>query len=60
MEKQNIEPQKKRKFISKQLSSGEMTLNQARETVGLPLKEDPNYNVYIMSEKFCNNKRINP
>lgn len=50
---------KKIEFVDKQLSSGKMTINDARKAVGLLPVDDPGYNVYFMSEKFCNNKKKN-
>lgn len=49
----------KSKFVCKQLFSGKMTINDARIAFGLIPIDEPGYNVYLMSEKFCNNKKKN-
>lgn len=44
-------------FVSEQVFSGKMTINEARKMYGMPQMNDPGYNEYIRSEKFCNNGR---
>lgn len=43
--------------VSEQVFSGKMTINEARKMYGMLQVNDPGYNEYIRSEKFCNNGR---
>lgn len=55
MKKRKI--RKKLECINKQVSSGKMTINQARISIGLFPIEDKSHNTHLMAEKFCSNKR---
>lgn len=43
--------------LSQKVSSGEMTVNQARREMGLPPNNDDSSNCYLMSEKFYKSLR---
>lgn len=52
MDKEEI--QRKLQHISEQVSSGKMTINQARESLGLKRNEDGGKSdIYIIEERFC-------
>lgn len=47
----DIEKEKKSAQIEEQISSGKITINQAREQLGLAKHRDKKADEYIMSEK---------